>query len=75
MARRRLRLSFAEPEQRAGPRLHVQISRESDGLAVSLHGAVSGRMVTLARGLTEEEARGRAEAEASERGIPIRDVE
>jgi len=73
MRRRRLGLRFVEPEQRAGPRLHVQISRESDGLAVSLHGAVGGRLVTLARGLNEEEARGRAQAEADERGIAVVD--
>jgi hypothetical protein len=54
------------------PRLHLQISRESDGHAVSLHGVVGGRLVTLARGLTESEAHERAEAEAAERGIEVR---
>lgn len=54
------------------PRLHLKISRESDGHAVSLHGVVGGRLVTLARGLSEGEAQERAATEASERGIEVR---
>lgn len=55
-----------------GPRLHLQVSRESDGYAVSLWGAVGGKLVTLSRGLTEQEANERAATEASERGLAVR---
>lgn len=55
-----------------GPRLFLQIGRDIDGHTVSLHGFVSGRLVTIVRGLTEDEARERAEAEANERGLEVR---
>lgn len=55
-----------------GPRLFLQIGREVDGHAVRLHGFVGGYLTTIVRGLTEEEARERAEQEAAERGLEVR---
>lgn len=55
-----------------GPRLHIRVLKREDGHAVALFGAVGGYLTTIARGLTEGEANERAETEAAERGIEVR---
>jgi len=54
------------------PRLHIRVLKREDGHAVDLFGEALGHIITIACGLTEDEANERAEAEATERGIEVR---
>lgn len=56
----------------AKPRLHIRVLKREDGHAVALFGDALGHIITLACGLTEDEANERAATEASERGLAVR---
>lgn len=54
-------------------RLHIRVLKREDGHAVALFGEALGHIITIACCLSEDEARERAELEADERGIEVRE--
>ena len=54
------------------PRLHIRVLKREDGHTVALFGDALGHIITLACGLTEDEANERADVEAVERGLEVR---
>ncbi|MEA3538779.1 MAG: hypothetical protein U9R73_06575 [Pseudomonadota bacterium] len=54
-------------------RLHIRVLKREDGHAVALFGEALGHIITIACCLSESEARERAELEAAERGIEVRE--